>query len=315
MDGEEDEGYYDIRGEEDTPNVGSSVVDSSTTPVVTSPAAAAEAGSSSSSSSSSWLPILESSNQLVLYNPYSHALTITPTFLPPVLVSSTVRGNGGSRGHGARENEEEEGDGQSGSNGNGNGVLTTRTIGNDRYRDENGEEGGDDDDLPVLHGRCPLCSRPFSTRAPLAEEEDHTDDEEGGRGILHGNGGLSRGTGMTRGGAAALSLRRASNYFQLLETSFEAQKRRVPAPPLLSAPSAPATIASPSSPSSPFISVVPSPSSEVVDGIGTPHYTTNSTNTSSTTVGYGKGKAASSIPSRAVRGGGGRGAAAEQQQE
>ncbi|KAG8805396.1 hypothetical protein FRC18_006710, partial [Serendipita sp. 400] len=68
-------------------------------------------------SQSPWLPILQSSNQLVLYNPYSHALTIMPSFLPPVL-ASTVRSRRlirrPQRNYENEEGEDDEGEGEGG---------------------------------------------------------------------------------------------------------------------------------------------------------------------------------------------------------
>ncbi|KAG8766079.1 hypothetical protein FRC15_006620 [Serendipita sp. 397] len=78
-------------------------------------------------SQSPWLPILQSSNQLVLYNPYSHALTIMPSFLPPVL-ASTVRSRGlirrpqrnyeNEEGEDDDEDEDDEGEGEGSGGGN-----------------------------------------------------------------------------------------------------------------------------------------------------------------------------------------------------
>ncbi|KAG8844638.1 putative serine/threonine-protein kinase iks1 [Serendipita sp. 411] len=227
-------------------------------------------------SQSPWLPILQSSNQLVLYNPYSHALTIMPSFLPPVL-ASTVRSRGLiRRPQRTYENEEEddddddEGEGEGGSRnvhgqtnlagtngGGGGGALTTVQNHNGYIMDSSTNN----------QARCPFCSRPFSTRiGPLdlgPEEEVHsgihnnservdTIDIGGGGGVGGiGGGGDGAGDRIVQRGEVS---RRAPNYFQLLETSFEAQRRP---PPLLSAPSS-------------SISVVPSPSSEFVDTPVTP---------------------------------------------
>ncbi|KAG8833557.1 putative serine/threonine-protein kinase iks1 [Serendipita sp. 400] len=115
----------------------------------------------------------------------------------------------------------------------------------------------------------------------------------GGIGIGGGTGGGGGGDGtgdriVQRGEVS----RRAPNYFQLLETSFEAQRRP---PPLLSAPSS-------------SISVVPSPSSEFVDTPVTPD--NSSSRYSSTYSLRGQpgpslsSSSSSSVPLRSVEGGG-----------
>jgi hypothetical protein len=144
------------------------------------------------SSRSPWLPILEASNQLVLYNPTSHALSITaPSLLPvPVTTTTTTMSQGwmrhadASHDHTLGHNMSLQGD---------DGSLATVPVRHQFSQFAESINGGGE-----LRS-CPWCSRPFSP----------------------GFGDIRR-DGFSR---------RAPNYFQLLEqANYEAHSRPVSPP-------------------------------------------------------------------------------------
>lgn len=184
------------------------------------------------SSRSSWLPILENSNQLVLYNPTSHALTITPSSLPPVPISfprSNVNTSSAM-------------------------VPTRKMLRSQSHPEESLRNHGHDLDLALGVGHtqnhgpghlttsdatrevvlCPMCTRPLPPGFGIGRMRPP------GHGHGHGNGsGIGLGLGLAHGLESSSSFggrhgfsRRAPNYFQLLEeANFEAQSRPA-SPPL-----------------------------------------------------------------------------------
>ncbi|PVG01469.1 kinase-like protein [Serendipita vermifera] len=171
--------------------------------------------SSALATRSSWLPILESSHQLVLYNPISHALTIAPTLRPPIPVSR----NGLLVRSSSREPEEAGFVDDRQQRG-----LVKREIPGAPQRGYGGTLGISPERAGKVSlaaaaaaaaahtqgvSACPWCSRPFN---------------------LEGGSNLS--SEHQRRGMGEEFLRRAPNYFQLLEASFEAQSRPS-SPPLI----------------------------------------------------------------------------------
>jgi hypothetical protein len=145
---------------------------------------------------SSWLPILESSHQLVLYNPISHALTIAPPMRPPIPVSrngSLVAGQSGPEGGTFVDNGQQRG-------------LVKRESPGAPQRGFSSTLGMSPERGGKGMSACPWCSRPFNLEENPPDHQRHGTGEE--------------------------FLRRAPNYFQLLEASFEAQSRPS-SPPLI----------------------------------------------------------------------------------
>jgi len=147
---------------------------------------------------SSWLPILESGNhQLVLYNPTSHALTITPSSLHPV-----------------RRRLYNDDDTSSRNTTPGSNQLAPVV---NRNREFNSSRGADGEDTALAPQICPWCSRPY----PL-DSAGHVNESPppGHQGKYQPDG----------------SFRRAPNYFKLLEqTNYEVASQS-PSPPLLPGP-------------------------------------------------------------------------------
>jgi hypothetical protein len=201
------------------------------------------------SSRSTWLPILENSNQLVLYNPTSHALTITQSSLPPVPVSFPRSRSNTNTNMNTKTNTS-------------SAVVPTRKmLRSQSYREERSGshphghdlddlDGLDDLDLALNVGHaqnrnnltasdatrevslCPMCTRPLPPgfglgrmRSPHAHAHTHAHAHSHGHG--HGHGLET----SSFGGRQGIS-RRVPNYFQLLEeANFEAQSRPA-SPPL-----------------------------------------------------------------------------------
>lgn len=147
------------------------------------------------STRSSWLPILESeSNQLVLYHPTSHALTITPASLLPV--RRMLYGRAVPEGISPSNSQ-------------------LAPISN-RSRSLNNARLADNDDVLASAGQktCPWCSRPYP-----ADPIDHLNEPKNHE--YHG--------GYARDGFS----RRAPNYFKLLEQANHQAQSRPVSPPLL----------------------------------------------------------------------------------
>jgi hypothetical protein len=110
------------------------------------------------SSRSPWLPILEASNQLVLYNPTSHALSITAPSLLPVPTTTMSQGwtrhADTSHGHNSGHDISLEGDAMDSRHHDGS-LATVPVRHQYSHLAENINTGGE------LRS-CPWCSRPFS---------------------------------------------------------------------------------------------------------------------------------------------------------
>ena len=147
------------------------------------------------STRSPWLPILESlNNQLVLYNPTSHALTITPSSLLPVHRMIYDRSIADAAGP--------------------SNTQIAPVVNRTRILD--GSRTADSRDALLSAGEkiCPWCSRPYPE-----ESIDHSGQSQDHE--YHSR--------YTRDGSS----RRAPNYFKLLEqANYQAQSRPA-SPPLL----------------------------------------------------------------------------------
>lgn len=191
------QGLFPLRSNEDLDDTASISPLSSTTSTVDAPLAR-PSPNMALSTRSSWLPILESeNNQLVLYNPTSHALTITRTSLLPA--RRVLYGHPNIEGISPNNN-------------------TQLAPIPSRSRSANGSgpaENGDALLSPGLQKFCPWCSRPYPT-----EPIDHLDQS-------HHHEYSNR---FTRDGP----LRRAPNYFKLLEQANQQAQSRPASPPLIS---------------------------------------------------------------------------------
>ena len=146
---------------------------------------------------STWLPILESSNQLVLYNPTSHALTIAPSSLPP----SQQRRSPAAL---LAQREEDEYD-ESIRLDDSSFALQQRSSSPEVSLAHHGHNitGPGPEGIAM----CPFCAQPLPPTFPAAGGE------------LMDNRHV---VGASGGGVIS---RRAPNYFQFLEANFVTQRR------------------------------------------------------------------------------------------
>lgn len=138
---------------------------------------------------STWLPILESSNQLVLYNPTSHALTIAPPSLPPSQRPAALLAQGGEDDYDESIRLDES-----------SFALQQRSSSSEipfaHHHAHNGAAGPEGVGMPL----CPFCARPLPPTFPTT-------------------------VSGANGADAAVISRRAPNYFQFLEANFITQNR------------------------------------------------------------------------------------------